>query len=1034
MTVKNIKPIQHHTANGTSKTFSFDFEVENKENIVVFIDGEPKHPSEYDYFENPRTIQFKVIPTKGSKITVQRVTSLDRSINYQTSDNSFRPEVLNKDLDRTWYAIQEINAEISDKVNQTLKINTTGNVIGGGELSKDLTITLKDQAVTPNKVFGSSTKIPSITLNQDGTVKDIGEQPATTGSTSVLIQNNSFQRAALVGDVTAALNSNTTTISNGVVSNTKLTPMPINTLKGSISLGVVQDLSVPQVQKLLNVQDGATKNQTDSYLTNRTNHTGTQPIDTVKDLPEALDSKQDNLIAGDHITIKENVITALVDVNKAYVDSELGKKLDKTANAVSASKLETPRAISITGDAIGTTDFDGSQNVSIAVELKDSGVNAGTFGSSTLIPRITVNSKGQITSVVQNNHSSASTAQAGIVQLNDTLTSTLKTQALTAAQGKVLQDTKLGKTENAVSASKLETPRRINGVLFDGTKDITIAGGEGSGGVSKDYVDQELATKLDKTANAVSASKLQTSRFISITGSGAAGSSPFDGTKDASITLSVATQSVTNNSTMIATTAFVQSVNKADTGASDTALRLKTPRNIAITGDATGNTNFDGSKDSTLNLTLATVLPTASNQGSTYGGEGRTVSITANQKGQIIKISDQSIPLATISQRGLVQLFNGLTATDPSLALSASQGKALNDNKLGKTENAVSATKLQTPRKINGVDFDGTKNINISTIPVGTINWHLGKRAKMAAGTLPLDGLLLKRADHPELWKMVEDGTFNSVTDADWLASFWFRGHFTKGDGSTTFRIPDLNGVQEGSLQNLFIRGAVDDVGCGYVEMDAIRNITGNFVASAGANKPDVTTGAFSVESRVSANLSSAGNDDWSKIYTFDASKSVPTSTENKPKSVFGIWTIVSKSAETIDPPTGVKVPVLIGGNTFDGSQKINGDIECTNLKVNQKITQKGTEIGLGYSIWNNASYVSTPVKMNTIYTNTEKFAVLLYPSFYYTGGGGGNYIRLNGGVYDSVHYPTLVPSGWTYEFKESGSGINTCHIVRANI
>ncbi|MDL0090030.1 hypothetical protein, partial [Campylobacter gastrosuis] len=35
--------------------------------------------------------------------------------------------------------------------------------------------------------------------------------------------------------------------------------------------------------------------------------------------------------------------------------------------------------------------------------------------------------------------------------------------------------TKLGKTENAVSASKLEYARTINGVAFDGTRDITIA-------------------------------------------------------------------------------------------------------------------------------------------------------------------------------------------------------------------------------------------------------------------------------------------------------------------------------------------------------------------------------------------------------------------------------------------------------------------------------------------------------------------------------------------------------------------------------
>ena len=43
------------------------------------------------------------------------------------------------------------------------------------------------------------------------------------GSTSIVLSGNSFQRAALTGDVTAAANSNSTTISNGAVSRAKTT-------------------------------------------------------------------------------------------------------------------------------------------------------------------------------------------------------------------------------------------------------------------------------------------------------------------------------------------------------------------------------------------------------------------------------------------------------------------------------------------------------------------------------------------------------------------------------------------------------------------------------------------------------------------------------------------------------------------------------------------------------------------------------------------------------------------------------------------
>ena len=64
-------------------------------------------------------------------------------------------------------------------------------------------------------------------------------------------------------------------------------------------------------------------------------------------------------------------------------------------------------------------------------------------------------------------------------------------------------------------------------------------------------------------------------------------------------------------------------------------------------------------------------------------------------------------------------IVDNLTTNDSAKALSAAQGKALQDNKLGKTENAVSATKLQTARTINNVLFDGTANINLPLLGYG---------------------------------------------------------------------------------------------------------------------------------------------------------------------------------------------------------------------------------------------------------------------------------------------------------------------------
>ena len=64
-------------------------------------------------------------------------------------------------------------------------------------------------------------------------------------------------------------------------------------------------------------------------------------------------------------------------------------------------------------------------------------------------------------------------------------------------------------------------------------------------------------------------------------------------------------------------------------------------------------------------------------------------------------------------------VVDNLTTDDGTKTLSAKQGKVLQDNKLDKTENAVSATKLQNARNINGVLFDGTANINLPLIGYG---------------------------------------------------------------------------------------------------------------------------------------------------------------------------------------------------------------------------------------------------------------------------------------------------------------------------
>lgn len=94
---------------------------------------------------------------------------------------------------------------------------------------------------------------------------------------------------------------------------------------------------------------------------------------------------------------EDHVVSSAGMWNVLYLEGTgiVPKIKDGTTVAGKAKQLQTARKISLTGDAIGETTFDGNANKEIAVTLAASGVTAGTYSA------VNVNAKGLVTAGAQ---------------------------------------------------------------------------------------------------------------------------------------------------------------------------------------------------------------------------------------------------------------------------------------------------------------------------------------------------------------------------------------------------------------------------------------------------------------------------------------------------------------------------------------------------------------------------------------------------------------------------------------------------------
>lgn len=132
-------------------------------------------------------------------------------------------------------------------------------------------------------------------------------------------------------------------------------------------------------------------------------------------------------------------------------------------------------AVTGTSGQIVVTNSDAGNTSTISLA---SGVaTAGTYGSGTAVPSITIDTYGRVTSITTNALSSSFTLGSTSISLGSTTTTIAGLVSVTST---TFVGALTGNASTATSAATLTTARNINGVSFNGSADITVTAAAGT--------------------------------------------------------------------------------------------------------------------------------------------------------------------------------------------------------------------------------------------------------------------------------------------------------------------------------------------------------------------------------------------------------------------------------------------------------------------------------------------------------------------------------------------------------------------------
>lgn len=358
-----------------------------------------------------------------------------------------------------------------------------------------------------------------------------------------------------------------------------------------------------------------------------------------------------------------SALPSVIEPNTTYwVRTGLGFDLylsDSTGSTVhkingTPPYIPVPYNFTVNGDATLNTSISQTSDVTAAITLANSGVTAGTYGSSTEVPAIIVDLKGRVTKVTKTPIRASSTTQTGIVQLSVATNSTSVSTAATSSALKATYDLALA----AIPNSKFGT------ALGVATLDAT---GKIPSGQLPSYVDDvmEFATEFEFPNPGESGKlyiELSSNKIFRWTG-----------------------------------TTYVNISGGSEIA--DASLKLYTARSFSLTGGATSNiVNFDGTGNVTLTInglnpdTLTKAVPivkggtgaiTAADARNNLGLGTAAIKNVGGVDGLLelsgSKVPSSNLPEASLTQAGIVMLDESYESDSVTTAPTSNAFKGLYD-------------------------------------------------------------------------------------------------------------------------------------------------------------------------------------------------------------------------------------------------------------------------------------------------------------------------------------------------------------------